>query len=303
MERLPGIVMQGYGGFYRVRLNDGREISCKPRGRLKLGRDKLRIGDKVEISLHAAEEGMIESILPRRNQLTRPHIVNLDQAVIVLSWRSPAYDLLLLDNMLLTCRLAGVAPLLMLNKIDLLAPGEEPELEAVTAAYQAADCPVLALSALRAPDLELLSAHLRGKLSVLAGPSGSGKTSLLNRLLPREQAEVGEISQRLNRGRHTTRYTRLLPLADGKGGMLADTPGFFVLDTPQSLTAEQLPLLYPDFIVFAEAGDGCRFDGCLHDREPDCAVRRAAEQGRLDAGRYQRYLRILNEIRTREVKY
>lgn len=303
MTGRQGIVVQGYGGFYQVLLADGHTVACKPRGRIKLSYNKICTGDRVEISLPQAGEGMIESILPRRNQLTRPHIANVDQAVIVLAWRSPAYDLLLLDNLLLTCRLSGIAPVLVLNKIDLLEAGEEAELASIRAAYCAADCPVLTVSATRAPEMDGLYTALRGKLSVFAGPSGVGKTSLLNRLLPQEQAAVGEVSQRLNRGKHTTRYTRLLPLPGADGGMIADTPGFFVLDTPQELTEQQLPGMYPDFAAYAAAADGCRFDLCLHHREPDCAVRRAAEEGRLDMGRYQRYLRILDQIRTREVKY
>ena len=166
------------------------------------------------------------------------------------------------------------------------------------------DCPVLALSTLYQPDVSLFYPYLSGQRTVLAGPSGVGKSSLLNLLLPEENAQTAEVSARLQRDRHTTRYVRLLPLpGDAKGGMLADTPGFFVLDAPRELTADTLAQHYPDFNRIMQHAGGCRFDGCRHDREPDCAVKAAVEAGALDAGRYQRYIRILHEITEREVKY
>ena len=299
-----GQVISGYGGFYQVRTEEGPLITCKGRGRLKQQYRSILTGDFVRISLQPDGQGMIEEIFPRKNTLLRPHIANIDQVVIVLAWHLPDYDLLLLDNLLLMCRMAQVQTLLCMNKMDLMQEEERTELTRIRSTYAAADCPVIPVSAMGKDGVDALFPYLSGKTSVLAGPSGVGKSSLLNLLLPGENAETGEVSERLLRGKHTTRYVRLLPLAgDAAQGRIADTPGFFVLDTPDSVTEESLPGLYPEYLRLYETKDGCRFDGCRHDKEPDCAVRKAVKTGLLDADRYQRYLRILHEIQTREVKY
>lgn len=326
-NELLGTVVAGFGGFYQVRLDDGLLVECHGRGKLKQKHSKILTGDAVRISLVEQAEscaaganlgipnemskdmpdempkGMIEEIFPRRNQLQRPHIANIDQVVIVLAWHLPDYDLLLLDRMLLMCELAGVQAIICFNKIDLMQPDEQEQLQQIKAAYAAADCQVLALSAERDAGLQQLRPFLAGKRSVLAGPSGVGKTSMLNLLLPTEQAQTGAVSQRLQRGRHTTRYVRLLMLpGDEQGGMIADTPGFFVLDVPAALKRQELAHYYPDFLRLQQE-QGCRFDSCCHHHEPDCLVKQALQQGELDEGRYRRYLRLLQEIEEREVKY
>lgn len=295
---LKGRVVSGFGGFYQVLTEDGESVTCKGRGRLKKEFQSILTGDLVEISRQEDAAGMIETIRPRRSVLPRPHIANVDLAVIVLAWKLPDYDLLLLDNLLLAYRLAGVETALCFNKCDLMTAEEEPVFTEISRAYAAAGCPALAASACDGRGLTELRSLLRGRLSVLAGPSGVGKSSLLNRLIPGEQAETGEVSDRLRRGRHTTRYTRLLPLGDG--AMLADSPGFFVLETPRQVTKDLLPAMYPEY---AKLASDCRFDGCRHHKEPQCAVRAAVEAGRLDQGRYRRYIRILNEITEREEQY
>ncbi|MBQ1342734.1 MAG: ribosome small subunit-dependent GTPase A [Firmicutes bacterium] len=296
---LKGRVVSGFGGFYQVLTESSRTVTCKGRGRLKKEFQSILTGDLVEISRQEDGTGMIESIRPRRSVLPRPHIANVDLALIVLAWKLPDYDLLLLDNLLLAYRLAGVETALCFNKCDLMTAEEEPQFAEIERAYAAAGCPALAVSANDGRGLAELRSLLKGRLSVLAGPSGVGKSSLLNRLIPGEQAETGEVSDRLRRGRHTTRYTRLLQLPDC-GGMLADSPGFFVLETPRQVTKDLLPTMYPEYVKLAE---GCRFDGCRHHKEPECAVRAAVEEGRLDQGRYRRYLRILSEITEREEQY
>ncbi len=294
-----GRVVSGFGGFYQVLTEDGETVTCKGRGRLKKEYQSILTGDLVQISRQEDGAGMIESIRPRHAVLPRPHIANVDLALIVLAWKLPDYDLLLLDNLLLAYKLSGVETALCFNKCDLMAVEEEPQFAAIQAAYAAAGCPVLAVSAADGRGLTELRSLLKGRLSVLAGPSGVGKSSLLNRLIPGERAETGEVSDRLRRGRHTTRYTRLLQLSDG-GGMLADSPGFFVLETPRQVSKDLLPTMYPEYVKLAAA---CRFDGCRHHKEPECAVRAAVEEGRLDQGRYRRYLRILTEITEREERY
>ena len=224
-EELMGRVVAGFGGFYHVRLSDGRVLVCRGRGKLKKTHKSILVGDDVRISMLDGEgvllgnsdqkvEAMIEEIYPRRNQLHRPHICNIDQLVIVLAWHLPDYDLLLLDNMLLMARMAQVDVLICFNKTDLMLPEEQPQLELIRRAYGEAGCKVLTVSAELGRGVEELRHELSGRCSVFAGPSGVGKSSLLNLLLPDEHAQTGAVSERLLRGKHTTRYVRLLPLPD-----------------------------------------------------------------------------------------
>lgn len=300
MTDLPGMVVSGYGGFYQVRLADGDIIDCKPRGRLKKEFSKIYSGDKVTVSPGPDNTGMIESIAPRRLLLPRPNIANVDRIIIVLAWTMPDFDLLLADRLLVIAQRIGIAPLICFNKMDLLTKDREKEFLTIKAAYEQAGFPVFSVSAACDQGIDSLRRVMDEGITVFAGQSGVGKSSLLNRLLPDENAQVGVVSDRLRRGKHTTRYTRILPLDEKGKGFIADTPGFFTLDLPDDLPLSQLPLWYPEFRKLPP----CRFDGCLHDKEPDCQVKEAVAEGRIDMGRYQRYLRLLQEIREREeVRY
>lgn len=292
---IPGIMVSGYGGFYQVRLGDGRVIVCRARGRLKREFGGIFAGDMVEITIVSGNDGVIERILPRHNYLLRPKIANVDQAVLVMAAHDPDYDLFLLDKMILISLQKGIKPLICFNKSDLANDGE---LSLLVEVYARAEIDCLLISAKQNKGIDELAAKLSQGVSVLAGQSGVGKSSLLNRLLPGYEAQIGEISTKLQRGKHTTRYVTILPLANGLG-MIADTPGFSLLDMPEEIDDRKLPDLYADF----KALGVCRFDGCLHDKEPDCLVKQAVSEGIINRDRYQRYLQILNELRTREVKY
>jgi ribosome biogenesis GTPase len=292
-----GTVLWGYGGFYEVLLPDAR-ITCKLRGLAKSGGQGLYPGDKVKISRKPGlPEGMIEEILPRHNQLQRPKIANVEQAILLFAAKEPKPDFLLLDRMLVMTAYNRVLPVICINKCDLLSDQEKEELDSRLNPYQEAGFITLFVSALNKHNIEQLTAVLSGKFSVFAGPSGIGKSSILNALCPSLGLPVGMISHRLQRGRHTTRHVKIIQLSDQT--LVADTPGFSLLDLPQELEFRDLTHYYPDFMAVGP----CRFDGCLHDQEPDCAVKAALAEGIIDHGRYQRYLRLLNELREREEKY
>lgn len=293
-----GMVVSGYGGFYQVRLNQGQIVDCKPRGRLKKHFSKIYTGDRVGVFLLDDGTGMIESIKERLSFLPRPNIVNVDRLIIVLSWKLPGYDLLLLDRMLVIAQKIGLEAIICFNKLDLRQAEEEEEFTTIKEAYEQAGFPVIALSTINNNGVDKLRALIANGITVMAGQSGVGKSSLLNCLIPTENAPVGEISDRLRRGKHTTRYTRILQIPDEEG-FIADTPGFLVVELPDDFSKRELADYYPDF----QLDEPCRFDGCIHDKEPDCMVKAAVKAGKIDSNRYQRYLRLLAEIQEKEVHY
>lgn len=296
-----GLVLSGFGGFYQVLTASG-EKTCKPRGRLQKNEGGIYPGDRVKMELLSAKgeggvEGMITQVLPRFNQLQRPKVANIDQAVLVLAVDDPAPDWILLDKMLVMAAYNKIAPLICFNKCDMLSKEEKAVFLDLSAPYRKLGIPALMVSAILGEGVDELSARLRGKISVFAGPSGVGKSSLLNRLYPDLSLATGKVSIRLGRGRHTTRHVHMIPMAEDT--FVADTPGFSLLDLPDDIMTRQLPLLYPDF-----AGLGsCRFEGCIHYKEPGCAVKQALGEGLVDEARYNRYLKIYDELKDREGKY
>ncbi|MGI6316596.1 MAG: ribosome small subunit-dependent GTPase A [Christensenellales bacterium] len=279
---MRGRILKGVGGLYTLR-SDGRDYLCRARGRFR--KDKLSpiVGDFAEFVLPADEgEGFITELLPRRNCLKRPLLSNVDMLVTVVAAADPLPDWSLVDRLLTQAEKYGMEAVLAVNKSDL---GQETAEEAKKV-YR--HLPVLSLSAVANQGLDALQDCIGDRTVVLAGPSGVGKSSLLNRLLP-ESALVGEISDRLKRGKHTTRHTQLFSV--GKG-YVADTPGFSLLDMDLMDPAE-LAALYPDFGPYSEQ---CRFTGCIHYTEPDCGIKAAVEGGKIDSRRYKGYIRLLAEL-------
>jgi len=295
---MDGVITKGYGGFYVVQTEKGR-YTCSLRGRLRhrkkdlSGDLRIMVGDRVCITELAPDEGVVEEIYPRAHQLYRPRIANVTQGVVVMSVKNPEPDLLLLDRLLLLIRQAGLQPVICFNKSDLL---DNTEKFTPAAVYRQAGFPVYLISAfLGGGRTELLNA-LQGQISVLAGPSGAGKSTSLNMLEPGLDLVTGQVSEKLQRGRHTTRYVELYRLS-GSDAFVADSPGFSRLELPEELNAQNLASFYPEMAACQAA---CRFDGCLHHNEPDCAVKEKVADGRIDEGRYQRYLILLEELRERE---
>lgn len=288
-----GRVVRAHSNLYTV-AHDDVELTCKPRGRFRIEGLRLAVGDLVRFSVISDAEGVIEDILPRRTFLVRPLVANVDQAVVVFTASTPPLDLLLVDRFLIVAERAGLTPALCLNKIDQIDPDDA---ERILQPYRRAGFPAVAVSAKRDMGLDDLRDVLREHISVFAGLSGVGKSSVVNALLPGSELQTGELSQRIGRGRHTTRNVQLLPL--NGGGYVADTPGFTNLEL-SGLVREDVRELYPEFRGLAS---GCRFANCMHWREPACAVKDAYESGELDAGRYERYVAILEEVVASERRY
>lgn len=278
-------MVESLGGFYTVALEEGGRVVCRGRGRLRQ-KGRIAVGDVVEIAFEG-EEGVIEEVRPRRSLLERPVIANVDTAVVTMALVRPAPAFELLDRILARVELEGLDVLLVWNKADLI---EKDEAERVVRPYRAAGYRCILTSAVKGVGLRAIEKALAGRLAVLAGPSGVGKSSLLNALTPAANQKTQGISEKVERGKHTTRAVSLLPLPNG--GWVADAPGFSSIALG-AIDPRRVPSLFPDLV---ELEGECRFAGCFHRDEPECAVKAAVEEGRLDLGRYRRYLEILREV-------
>ncbi len=267
----------------------GAVFRCRARGRLR--KEGLFAGDVVQFTPLNGGQGVLEKLESRSTLLKRPAIANAEQLVIVCSPQEPPLSLQLLNRLLVLAESRRLRSVICLNKFDL--PGSDGAQKLLKEVLHAASYPLLFTSALDGRGLQELNELLRGRISVLAGPSGAGKSSLLNRLSPGAALRTGEVSEKLQRGRHTTRQVELLPL-DG-GGLVADTPGFSQLDLDE-VDRSSLPGLFPEFRHFS---GHCRFAGCRHQEEPDCAVKQAVNDGCLPAVRHEHYLVFLNEVTMR----
>ena len=282
-----GRILKVYNNVLHVAAVDGI-ILCKLRGRVKKGRSDMGLvpGDLVALERISPEEGVIERIEERTNLLQRPRVANLTQIVITVAAASPDPHPLVVSRFLVLAELSGVKKIILcVNKMDLCTGDPATFL----AEYEAAGYPVLRVSAEQGTGLAELRERLAGEITVLAGPSGAGKSSLLNALDPSLALVTGAVSEKIGRGRHTTRRTELLPFM---GGYVVDTPGF----TQQELTElapEDLAHCFPDFAHYT----GCRFSPCSHSHEPDCAVKTAVEAEALSRERYDAYIALLDELR------
>lgn len=293
-----GQIVKAISGFYYVRTEDGKLFKCRARGVFKFEKKKLTplVGDLVEMEQTGLDEGVVTSVQPRSSELIRPPIANVDQAVVVCSLRQPHFQQMPLDRFLVHGEREGLKIVIVLTKKDLVKEQDEEEIERIRAVYQPAGYPVLATSIRTQEGIQELKQCLKGKVSVIAGQSGVGKSSLLNQLVPGRELETGEVSAKIGRGRHTTRQVELLPLAEG--GQVADTPGFSQLQF-KGLEPAELGQYFPEIHTLSAA---CRFRGCLHINEPDCAVKDALAEGAIDISRYQHYKQFLSEIKEAMVR-
>ena len=283
-----GQVIRAHSNIYYV-LVDGREVECRPRGRFRLDKQGVLVGDLVEVHIEGENEGRIDEILPRRSVLQRPPVANVDQALVVFTLKQPDVDYLFLDRVLIHVEQAGVVPVLLLNKVDLLTP---EEIEGFRHRYsEQVGYQVHTMAAKHGQGVEEVRPLLRDKVSVLAGHSGVGKSRLVRALEPeRVDVKVGDLSEKLGRGKHTTRHTELIRITGG--GLVADAPGFTYLEFA-NLEKWDLPGFFPEFRRYQGQ---CRFDDCMHNKEPDCAVREALANGAIARSRYDNYLIFLKEV-------
>ncbi|MBQ3104409.1 MAG: ribosome small subunit-dependent GTPase A [Lachnospiraceae bacterium] len=287
---MEGRIIKGIAGFYYVYIPSKGLWECKAKGIFRKEGIKPLVGDRVKLDPvdTKEKEGNITGILARSNELIRPAAANIDQAVTVFSVKSPQPNLNLLDRFLIMLQQKKIPCILVFNKCDLAAPSERKELEAV---YANSGCRVLFLSALKNQGMEELQALLRDKTSIVAGPSGVGKSSIINLLQSHISMETGKISEKIERGKHTTRHSQLIPLSDS--AFIMDTPGFSSLAV-FDLKKEELEGYYPEFEDYREE---CRFLGCSHTHEPDCGVKRALEQEKISRIRYENYTQIYEELK------
>jgi len=295
---IEGVLLKGYGGFYYVYAEE-QVWECSLRGRFRVKDQVFLPGDGVRILPEGENKATIEEVEPRRNALARPAIANVDQAVLVFAMTSPKPDLNLLDRLLIQVTDADIEPILVFTKLDkfkeaALTTGSEEH--AITDVYRKIGYTVFEVSNETGQGIESVSARLTDKISVLAGPSGAGKSSLFNALSPGKKLKIGEISLKSKRGRHTTRHVELMVCA---GGLVADTPGFSSLFMPTMKRAE-LAGCFPEFV---DRRRQCRFSSCLHDKEPNCAIKAALESGEISPVRYEHYLIFLQEVIEAERRY
>ncbi len=282
---MNGLIIKAVGGLYTVESPDG-VYACKARGIFRRQGISPCAGDRVEF-----EEGCITAVSPRKNELIRPPLANLDRLFFVLSVRDPAPNLLLLDRFLAVCVYKNIEPVLVFTKVDLADAGE------YAAIYEKSGFPLCTADYENPQSVDAVREMLKGRISAFTGNSGVGKSTLLNAVAPSLSLETADISKKLGRGRHTTRDTVLYTLENG--GRVADTPGFstFETDAYAKIAPEELPECFPEIAAVTEP---CRYADCRHLKEPDCAVRAAVAAGEIPQSRYESYTVMLSEALQRK---
>ena len=287
---MEGTIIKAISGFYYVK-TDHEVIECKARGKFRYTELTPMVGDKVEISVKD-NKGVVEKVFKRHSQLIRPVVANITQAFVVFSLKNPDLNLNLLNKFLLLCEFNNLKAIVCFNKMDLISAEEKKE---AIDMVESAGYEVLFLKAKEGYGLQVIKEKLADNLSVFCGPSGVGKSTILNNIVGREAMLTGEISAKVGRGKHTTRHSELIDVEDG---FVVDTPGFSSLDL-SFIPKEKIQYCFPEFLDYINE---CRFTGCLHYKEPNCAIKEAVSKNIVNTKRYEFYVKTLEETFDRRNK-
>lgn len=289
---MQGRIIRGIGGFYYVYVSGKGILECKAKGVFRKNKLKPLVGDFVEVSLLSEEgKGNIDQVLERKNELIRPAVANIDQALVIFSMTGPEPNLNLLDRFLIMMQQKEIPGILVFNKCDLV--GEEQR-ERLRSVYEKSGCKILFVSAKKQQGIREIKELLEKKTTTVAGPSGVGKSSLINLLQSSVNMETGSISEKIQRGKHTTRHAEFIFM--GEDSYILDTPGFSSLAV-FDMEKEELEQYYPEFEEYKE---NCRFHGCSHTHEPGCRIKEAVEEGNINKERYHNYLLIYEELKNKK---
>lgn len=296
VSRLKGQIRKALSGFYYVYVN-GETFQTRARGNFRNKKITPLVGDDVIFESDNPTDGYLLEIFPRRNELVRPPVANVDYGVVVMSMVIPNFSYNLLDRFLVTLEEKEITPIIYLTKIDLLSEDQLHVLDEIRRVYETIGYSIIA--ATNQDDtlaVKQLIQYFPERLTVFMGQSGAGKSTLLNRISPHLNLKTNEISEALGRGKHTTRHVELLPIAEG---LVADTPGFSSIDFLE-IEAVDLPKQFPEFV---SASACCKFRECMHHKEPNCEVKRQVENGIIAQTRYDNYLQFLSEVEQRRPLY
>ncbi len=287
---MQGKIIKGIAGFYYVKCDDGITYECKAKGVFRKDHRKPLVGDDVYMDVIDEQKyiGNIRELQERKNELIRPAVANIDQALVIFAAAAPEPNLGLLDRFLIRMEHAGIDTIICFNKTDLVESAEEARLRKI---YESAGYRVLTISAANREGISEIEAVLKGKVTTVAGPSGVGKSTLVNCLQSEMVMETGDISAKIERGKHTTRHSQLMEI--DKDTYIFDTPGFSSLSVSE-LLPEELKACFPEFHRYE---DTCRFLGCAHIHEPDCGVKEALAAGEISKERYEDYVNLYTECK------
>ena len=286
---MQGKIVKGIAGFYYVHVVESGVYECKAKGVFRKDGQKPLVGDNVEIDVLEEEEktGNIIKILPRKNELIRPAVANVDQALVVFAVTKPKPHFNLLDRFLIMMESKKVPVILCFNKKDIAG---NPQIQELREIYKNCGYPIIFASARKEENISEIKAFLEGKTTVIAGPSGVGKSSIINLLQNDIRMETGEVSRKIDRGKHTTRHSELITI--NENSYIMDTPGFSSLYVNE-FDKEELKYYFTEFAPYE---GHCRYNGCVHVHEPGCAVKEALEKGKIHKVRYDNYLDMYDEL-------